>query len=447
MKRILSALASGLVLTLLVSCSSGSTENTPTTPTVHFEVPVIPLGGTSTLNLSENPVTLRVVTSYGTGDGNQQYFETAYQAFERNTGHTILDDSSSSSEEWKEKVQSDFATGNSPDVLFFFSGVDADPFISQNQVVSLEEIRSLYPDYGFNMLDHMIPDSTYDGKKYIIPVNGFWEGLFINRIVLEEVGIPIPDKDYTWDQFLVDCEKIKQAGYTPISASLGYEPHYWFEFAVLNNGNLDNHLSIPESARDGTAQKWSKALADIKQLYDAGYFPENTLTAPASETIQLMVDNQAAFLIEGNWKLIWFLENSNPENFTTSYVPAKGERIATEMIGGISMGYYITRDAWEDPHRRDAAVAFVSAMTTSEIVSNFGITNLTAMKNTVIVPSGLSSLEVDSITMKNGATGLSSAVQDRLTLEERGALFAGIPQVMLGETTTTALLQEALQIP
>lgn len=445
-KSVINLLTVGLLSVTLLGCSSKETEKTPQI-SVDFPVPVIPLGPTAdNSNLSEHPVELRVVTSYGSGDGNQQYYESAYLSFEAATGHKIIDDSNSSSEEWKKQVQLDFETGNDPDVLFFYTEADADSLVANDKVVSLEEIRSVYPQYGNNMLDEMLPNSSYNGEKYVIPVNGYWEGLFVNKVVVEKAGVSIPDSSYTWEQFLADCEKIKQAGFTPISVSIASEPHYWFEFSILNHGTVDNHLEIPKTVHDDAIKKWTNALEDIKFLYDMGYFPENTLESTGTDALNLMANDQAAFLIDGNWRIIWFHDYANENNFTTTYVPAKGERLATEMIRGISMGYYISRSAWEDPYRQVAAVDFVTAMTTSEIVSNFGVTNLTAMKNTVIIPEGLSQLELDSVKMKNAATGGTNAVQDILSPDQRGALFAGLIPFMKGETTAEQLIIEALNL-
>ena len=82
-----------------------------------------------------------------------------------------------------------------------------------------------------------------DGKSYAVPSSGFWENMFVNTKVLEDCGVAVPGPDYTWDQFLKDCQAIKDKGYTPIACSLFEVPHYWFEFCVMNNGTLANQLS------------------------------------------------------------------------------------------------------------------------------------------------------------------------------------------------------------
>ena len=303
---------------------------------------VLMLSLVSVAAFADKAVTLNVVTSYGGDDGNRKNFENAVKAYEESTGNKVNDGSATSNEEWKAKVLPDFETGSEPDVLFYFTNADAEPFIGAGKVVSLEEIRAEYPDYAGNMKDSMIAVAA-DGKQYAVPSSGYWENMFVNKKVLEDCGVAVPGPDYTWDQFLADCETIKEAGYTPIACSLVEVPHYWFEFTVMNNGTVENHLDVPAAADDAAAAKWAAGLNDIKALYEAGFFPANTLTASDAETVELFNSGEAAFLIDGSWKVGYFTENAEDLNdFAIAYVPGKGERSASEAIGGISMGYFIT---------------------------------------------------------------------------------------------------------
>ena len=392
------------------------------------------------------PVSITVVTSYGGDDGNRANYEAALAGYEAATGNTVLDASATSNEEWKAKVMTDFETGTEPDVLFYFNGVDANAVVEAGKVVSLDEIRAEYPNYASNMKEELLVPSPADGKVYSVPVNGFWESMFVNKKVLEAAGVEMPGASYTWEQFLSDCQKIKDAGFTPIAVSLQEVPHYWFEFAIFNNGNLANHLTVPASAEDEAGQKWAAGLEDIKSLYELGYLPANTLTATDAETVQMLADGEAAFLIDGSWKVGFFQSNcaDHLDDFALTYVPAKGERKATDLIGGISMGYYITKKAWDDPAKRDAAVAFVEYMTSDEQVSIFSVTAVTALKNGVTPGNNLDPLQVSAIEMCAGATGIVGAVQDSLTTEQRGDLFANTKNVVSGKTTAAEAIAQAL---
>ena len=401
---------------------------------------------------AEPTVELNVVTSYGRDDGNRKSFEAAVASFEEKTGYRIVDGSSTSNEEWKNKVLTDFMTGSEPDVLFYFTNVDAEPFINAGRVVSIEEIREEYPDYATNMKEALMAVAS-DGRHYAVPSSGYWENLFVNRRVLEACGLPLPGPEYTWDAFLSDCEIIRAAGYTPIACSLFEIPHYWFEFAVLNNGTLANHLTVPHLdaegrlVRDAAAESWIAAIEDIKTLYEAHDLPENTLTATDAETVALFAEGRAAFLIDGSWK-VGFLTEYYPEHlddYVVSYVPGKGTRRATEAIGGISMGYFITRKAWNDPQKRAAAVSFVFHMTSEEVLSSFITTEVTALIDGAD-PAGLNAIQQSAAETNAHITGIVGAVQDTISGEAKSELFADIQKCVTGQMSAAEAVEAAVRL-
>ncbi len=412
---------------------------------------------TMTSAVTAGAVELNVTTTFAGEDGNAQNFKDAVAAWEEATGNTVNDASATSDETFKARVDMDFDTGADPDVLFYFNGADANNFISNGKVVDIDTIRADFPEYASNMNDDLITPSLVDGKKYAVPVNGFWEAMFVNTEVLDAAGVAVPGADYTWDQFLTDCQAIKDAGYTPIAAALGNIPHYWWEFSIFNNGNVDDHLTIPASIEEAGA--WVQGMEDIKALYEAGYFPENTLSATDDETFAMFTDGKAAFLIDGSWKVggIKAACQSDPEDestldtekldkFTVTYVPGKGDRKATDLIGGLSMGYYISTAAYEDEEKREAAVDFVSYMTSNEMVAKFAQHTASALKEAPEVDeSAFCSLQVKAMEMMSGVTSLTGAVQDLFNGECRVSTFDGMPQIVTGEVSAEDAVAEGLE--
>ena len=398
------------------------------------------------LSAAAENVTLNVVTSYGGDDGNRANFEAAVAEYETQTGNKVNDGSATSNEEWKARVLTDFETGSEPDVLFFFTNADAEPFISAGKVVPIDEIRAEYPDYATNMKDSMLAVAA-DGKNYAVPSYGFWENMFVNKSVLDACGIEVPGPDYTWDQFLADCQTILDNGYTPIACSLIEVPNYWFEFVVMNNGTLENQLDVPASMDDAAAAKWVAGLNDIKDLYERGFFPKNTLTATDAETVAMFGEGEAAFLIDGSWKVGYFTGNHEDtlEDYVISYVPGKGDRKASEAIGGISMGYFITRKAWEDPAKREAAVEFVSYLTSDDVLSKFVTTEVTALVNGA-KPEGLNILQQSAADANAAITGVVGAVQDTITSEAKGDLFGNVQNVVTGKMTAEEAVASAIAL-
>lgn len=466
-KRVIAAMLAGIMVLSVTACGNSSntpaaagTETPAAAPTESAEEGGDAEAAEQPAAQPAGPVELTVTTTFAGEDTNAQNYKDAVKAWEEQTGNTVVDTSATSDETFKMRVATDFETGSEPDVLFFFNGADANSFIEADKVLSIDEIRTEYPEYATNMNEDLIPGSLVDGKKYAIPVNGYWEAMFVNTEILEAAGVAMPGENYTMDMFNADCEKIKAAGYTPIAAALGNIPHYWWEFAIFNNQSPDTHLEIPASVEDTNGQAWVSGMNDIKELYELGYFPDNTLSATDDETFAMFTDGKAAFLIDGSWKVGGIVGScqSDPEDpstldadklakFDVTYVPGKGSRKATDLVGGLSSGYYITRKAWDDPDKRAAAVNFVEYMTSDDVVPAFAQHAASALKNAPEVdPAEFNELQRKSIEMMAGVTSLTGAVQDLFQGDCRVSTFDGMPEIVTGKVDAADAVAEGLEV-
>ena len=452
-------LAGALACTSLAGCGSKSTADTQPAATTTAAAGTESKAEETTAAAAKS-VALNVTTTFAGEDGNAKNYQNAIKDWQAATGNTVNDSSAVSDETFKARVASDFQMGSEPDVLFYFNGADANSFVEAGKVVSIDDIRAEYPDFASNMNDDLIAASLVDDKKYAVPVNGFWEAMFVNTEVLDAAGVAVPGADYTWDQFKADCEKIKAAGYSPIAAALGNIPHYWWEYAIFNHNTPENHINIPAAVDDEQGQSWVAGMNDIKELYELGYFPKNTLSATDDDTFLMFMEGKAAFLIDGSWKVGGIagqcqtdpedpatLDAEKLDKITVTYVPGNGDRKASDLIGGLSMGYYITKKAWDDPEKRDAAVNFVEYMTSNEVVPVFAQHTASALKAAPAVDqSQFNSLQVKAMEMMSGVTSLTPAVQDIFQGECRTSTFDGMPQIVTGKVTAEDAVSEGLAV-
>lgn len=403
-------------------------------------------------------VQLEVVTTFAGDDTNARNYKAACDEWEAESGNIAVDLSAQSSEVFKNRVVMSFETNSEPDVLFFFNGADADSFILSGGVVSIDEIREEYPDYAANVDEERLVASSADGKKYAVPVNGFWEAMFVNKDILAAAGVDMPGADYTWEQFEKDCARIKEAGYVPIAAALGDIPHYWWEYCIFNHTGMEDHLIVPESVETGLGRAWVAGISDIKALYEAGFFPPDTLSATNDDTFAMFMDGKAAFLIDGSWKVGSIvqaccadaqdestLDEAALSKFGVTYVPGTDKRKASDLVGGLSMGYYITRKAWEDPAKREAAVDFVSYMSSDEVAPRFSQHTVSALKK-VTEPdtSRFNSLQIECMEMIEGADSLTLALQDVFSGPCRTSTFEGMKDIVSGKVTPEEAVEEGL---
>lgn len=415
--------------------------------------------GEKPVSQQEMAVQLEVVTTFAGDDTNALNYETAYKAWEARSGNIVVDLSAQSNEIFKSRVVMSFAANAEPDVLFFFNGADADSFVKAGKVVPIDEIRAQYPEYACNMEEERIIPSSADGRKYAVPVNGFWEAMFVNREILDKAGVDMPGADYTWDEFKGDCQRIKDAGFIPVAAALGNIPHYWWEYCIFNHTGTEDHLIVPDSIESELGKAWVEGITDIKELYEKGFFPSDTLTTTDDDTFALFMNGEAAFLIDGSWKVGSIisactdtgeekpvLDETRLARYDVTFVPGTDRRKAADLIGGLSMGYYITRKAWEDPVKREAAVDFVRYMTSDEVAPGFAQYTVSPLRNMPAVDtSRFNTLQVHCQDLIDQCTSVTLALQDVFNGQCRSSTFEGMGEIVSGNVTPQEAVEEGLE--
>ncbi|MEG0614765.1 MAG: ABC transporter substrate-binding protein [Oscillospiraceae bacterium] len=394
------------------------------------------------------PVELKVITGYGGSDGNKANYENAYKAYEQESGNTIKDASVTYNEDTKLQVMTDFETGSEPDVVMYFDGTDSNPLVTGGKLVDIETIRAEYPDYATNMDEARMNKSPADGKYYSIPVNGFYEGMFVNTKVLADCGVDLPNESTTWEQFMASCETIKGKNYTPIAVSMAEEPGYWFEFCTYNHLAASNLNIMPKTFDDVQGKAWVAGVGDLKSCFEKGYLPKNTNSTTAAEAYKLLTDGKAAFYVDGSWKVGAFEKDmaDRLDEVTYTLVPGSADgRKATDIVGGISSGYMITKKGW-DSDKKDAAVSFISYMTSDEVIGTFCTAGqVTALKNAPPAPAGASSLVQAAMAANGKATSISGAVEDNMEAAGvRTPFFKNFSKVMTGATTGEKIVTDVL---
>ena len=345
---------------------------------------------------AEGGVTLRTVSCFAGPDGSADEYVEILHRYESETGNTVLDSSSTSDEAWKTSVLKDFAAGNEPDILFFFAaGADSAPILSR--VVSLEEINREYPDMNLPETDAL---READGKVYAVPVRGFWEGLYVHTDLFEKYGAPLPED---WDSLLEAIRIFRENGIVPIAISLSDIPHYLAEMALLACASREELQARPKTFEEVPAS-WLEAMDVIRELAEAGAFPDNAGWTDERTSTELFVNKQAAMQMDGSWQVSSF----STEMMNTMAVlpmPLKnGKGTSDCYLGGVSMGFYLTRRAWKSA-RRDAAVALLAELTSEENVRMLGNSTITGrlLESSETLRSGRNMVSPLQDAMKNTA--------------------------------------------
>lgn len=386
-----------------------------------------------------NPVTLKTVSMFGGTDPNKDTYEAINADFMKEYDYiTIEDNSQTSDEEWKASVNADFSVGNEPDVIQFFTDATANTIVETDKLVSIEEIRAEYPEYAKDTLDSALDAAkNTDGVMRAVPTTGYWEGLYCNKDLFDQYNLELPTD---WASMETAIKTFKENGIIPIACSLNNVPHYWIEFLMLYAAGEEEYTSVPETAPEG----WVKGLEMFQTLREMGAFPEDTDTVDDAYVGQLFRDKKAAMQLDGSWYSGNIEDTDNTVVIAFPGVPDQKAQ-AGALVGGISSGFYITRKAWDDPDKRDAAVKFVMAHTSQAGVQKYWeATGAVAQAATEVTPvEGATPFAQSIAEYTSGASAIVAPTDSRIG-DAYKTLVSYIVKVSTGASSAEDVLNEVL---
>ncbi len=447
MKRTLVlVLAATMLLALFAACAPAAADPTPA---------ATPAPGTSATPAAEATptpdaaaATIRVVSMFGGSDPNRESFEAAVKKFETETGNKVQNESATVDDAWKSRVLSDFEVGSDPDVIQMFTSSDSDPLISAGKIVSVEDIKAVYPEYAANMSDAAMANvqlkSPVDGKVYGVPTNGYWEAVFYNKALIKEAGYDAFPTD--WNEFLKMCDALVAKGITPIAESLAGEPNYTFEFLLYNKtGPADLFTTMPKAAGDDAYNKYVEVLKNFKMFQDKKYYNANAVTASRDEAVKLVADGKAAMLFGGHWNRGGLEDATATADIDLAGFPTEDAAVRAHntFVGGYSSGFMISKKAWDDPAKQKACVDFIMYVTADEPVATYAGASASPLKNVPALKDA-TPLTERCMTVMGTSVGMGSAAEDGWNTVARANLWANVAKVCAGAMTPEEAVDQFL---
>lgn len=143
---------------------------------------------------------------------------------------------------------------------------------------------------------------TSDGESwYYIPAQPFVGTLFYNKAIFAEAGVDTMPK--TWDEFLDCCQKIKDAGYDPITVDDAYQQSmYGHYLAMIKGVDWVNQLLTDKSGALWSDPAVLQMAEDFATLREKGYFAETvgSNVFPAAQNGEFAMGT-AAIYYNGSW--------------------------------------------------------------------------------------------------------------------------------------------------
>ena len=237
-------------------------------------------------------------------------WEAVVKAFEEEKGVKV---NLKLSEKIADELRPDIQAGNVPDLIYLSVGSEGgltDTMIKENQVVEISDVLDMQiPGEDVTVSEKLIPGIEEglntmpygDGKLYLAPINYGPCGLYYNAGLFEEKGWEVPK---TWDEMWALGETAKAEGISLFTyPTTGYFDAF---FSALLNETVGPETYAKLMAYDSAA--WE--LPETKQAFEIvaklAEYTEPTTVANANgdnfkKNQQLVLDNKALFIPNGNW--------------------------------------------------------------------------------------------------------------------------------------------------
>ena len=240
------------------------------------------------------------ISHYFTGELGLKTFNEQVAKFERDTGFKIKN-SPVGHEDFKTDILVRAAGNSLPDVFSYWAGARVQFIVDSN---SLTPIDDMWTGAGLdNIVAKAVADSAtvYNGKRYLVPFNYHYAGLFYNKKVLADAGISkLPT---TWDELLDTFAKLKSNGVTPIAlgSKNRWPAQFWFDYLLLRTAGPEYRADLMAGKASYNDPQVKKAMNLWKELADQGYFVPNANADSWTDASDKVARGDAAMTLMGTW--------------------------------------------------------------------------------------------------------------------------------------------------
>jgi multiple sugar transport system substrate-binding protein len=215
-----------------------------------------------------------------------------------------------SAEYWT-TIQTQIGAGSGPDV-FLLNAINFSYYAANGALLPLDDLNIDTSKYPAAMIDMY----SYDGTLYAVPNNYDTIGVFYNRRLFDEAGIPYPTAGWTWDDFkaaVAATTNVEEGVYGTASAPYGqmtyYNTIYQAGGTTVSNGvtgfGTPAAIAGVEIWTDFIDQGYSPTLAQITDAWPGDSFG----------------DGKIAMFWDGSWAVQTYLNSAEGANIDVAPMP------------------------------------------------------------------------------------------------------------------------------
>ena len=237
---------------------------------------------------------------YFSGDLGQKAFDQIFPICEKQAGVKVSAPTIAH-EAFKDAILVQLAGDNPPDMFSYWAGAKTQSLIDAGQIGTIDD---MWKSAG---LDSVIPASiansaaTYGGKKYLIPFDYHYVGMFYNPAAMKTAGIT--KNPTTWTELMAAASKLKAKGITPFAmgSKNAWPAQFWFDYILLRTAGPDYRAKLMAGKASYTDPQVKNAFAQWKTVLDKGYFNTSPNGIDWTDAADQVSSGKAAMTLMGTW--------------------------------------------------------------------------------------------------------------------------------------------------
>ena len=173
---------------------------------------------------------------WNTPNGNcYQILDEAISVFEQShPGVKVEYVSGIPANDYSEWLAGQILLGTEPD-LYFVLPEDFDLLVSSGALAQLDERIAADPEFDTAVYyEPCLRSGQSEGKQYALPHESVPTILFVNKTLLENNGISMPDNDWTWEDFYSICQQVTDVD----QRQYGVYGYSWLDAMYSNGASL-----------------------------------------------------------------------------------------------------------------------------------------------------------------------------------------------------------------
>lgn len=334
-KKILSTvLAAAMIASLALTGCGSSSEGTEDSE-----------GGKTTITFMNHTSESRSIS----------YEDSLIEEFEKENPDIDVEVQRMSMDDYTQTIQTKFASGDAPDV-FYIEQSNLEDYAKNGYLLDLTD-TDIADHYDGNMLQ-------YDGKSYGAPVGVTAYVVTYNKKVFQDLGLDVPT---TLDEFYNVCDKIKDAGITPMAA--GYQDSWVLmadaqsEYAnsiLINDADALKKLESRE-VKFAESDEWKDVFTRFSKRIS--YEQDDQFGTDWNTACTMLANGEAAMIVSGDWTSNNVADMGDDVELGAFILPVSNTAADNKVaIPGAGQSFAISADS----KNQEAAEKFVSYMTTAD---------------------------------------------------------------------------------